>query len=284
MRLMESYMEALAADLHVRGRLRRRFLDECREHLTNAATDRGEHHAVLAFGPAATIADAFDAEAATQRALRATSLTVIGVLMTGASTLALIQGAEPGATAPALWAIMFFVAAQLAGTAVALASLQGLAQRHETIASAELSLLCRRDLTALVSAGATMFAAGAAVPGQASALALMAGPSSSAWRSRRRCVRGIWHAGSRARATSRHDRRWRTAPTLARPSSRADPHAPAHRDHRPGRSRRLRARPRQHAAPQALPRRPVSRRSPSWSALPASGASPGSGGAPRQPG
>jgi len=94
----------------------------------------------------------------------------------GASTLALIQGAEAGTTAPVLWAIVFFVAAQLAATAVALASLQGLAQRHETIAPAELSLLCRRNLTALVSAGVTMFAAGAAVPGQASAFALMAGP------------------------------------------------------------------------------------------------------------
>jgi len=176
MRLIESYMDALAAALHVRGRRRRRFLDECREHLTNAAADRGEHDAVRAFGPAATIAAAFDAEAATQRALRATSLTVAGVLLTGASTLALIQGAEAGTTAPALWAIVFFVAAQLAGTAVALASLQGLAQRHETIAPAELSLLCRRNLTALVSAGVTMFAAGAAVPGQASPFALMAGP------------------------------------------------------------------------------------------------------------
>ncbi len=71
---------------------------------------------------------------------------------------------------------MFFVFAQLSGTAAALALIQALALRRGTMSPSELAVLVRRNLVASIAAGVTMFAAGAAVPGQAPALALLAGP------------------------------------------------------------------------------------------------------------
>jgi hypothetical protein len=174
--LIDAFMEDLAAALHERGRNRRRMLSECREHLVDAAAARGEEEAVRAFGPAATIAAQLDTESAARRTLRATALAAPGVILTGASTLVLINAAQPGVTAPTAWAIVFFVAAQLSGTAAALACLQALAQRRTVVAAAELALLARRNLTALAGAGVTMFAAGAALPGHGSGVVLLAGP------------------------------------------------------------------------------------------------------------
>jgi hypothetical protein len=176
MSLIDNYMDELAAALHERGRNRRRMLDECREHLVDAAAERGEVPAVRAFGPAVAIAAELDAESATRRSLRATLLTGAGVIVTGASTLYLINAAQPGVSAPTAWAIVFFIAAQLSATAVALACVQALAQRHATAAAADLSLLARRNVTALGAAGVTMFAAGAALPGHGSPVVLLAGP------------------------------------------------------------------------------------------------------------
>src|SRR3954453_23970631 len=176
MTAIDAYMAELAAALHERGRSRRRILDECRDHLVDAATERGEEEAVRAFGPAVTIAAELDAESATRRSLRATLLTGAGVVVTGASTLYLINVAQPGVSAPTAWAIVFFIAAQLSGTAAALACLQALAQRRTTVVPAGLSLLGRRNLTALAGAGVAMFAAGAALPGKGSAVVLLAGP------------------------------------------------------------------------------------------------------------
>jgi hypothetical protein len=133
--------------------------------------------AIRAFGPAREIAAAFDLEVAAKRGLSATLATVLGVLATGGSTLALIHAAQPGATAVTGWAAVFFIAAQVAGVASVLALLQGLALRRETMPPDQLALLARRNAVALCAAGVTMFAAGAAVPGNGSAILLAAGPA-----------------------------------------------------------------------------------------------------------
>jgi uncharacterized membrane protein len=173
----ERYLDELGAALRVRGGARRRFLRECRDHLADAAAERGEEEAVRAFGPPAEIAAAFDAEVAARRGVRATFATVAGVLATGGSTLALIHASSPGAVAPAAWAIAFFVAAQVAGVAAALALVQALVLRRSAMPPADAMLLARRNGCALVAAGATMFSAGAAVPGSGSAPLILAGPA-----------------------------------------------------------------------------------------------------------
>ena len=174
--MIDAYLDELAKALRVRGAARRRALAECRDHLLDAAAERGEAQAVRAFGPAQRVAAELDREIASRRGLRATALAVVAVLATGGSTLVLIHGAQPAAQAPVFWAVVFFVAAQLAATSAGLAGLQALAQRRDVIEPAALALLARRNLTALVAAGVTMFAAGAALPGDGSAAALLAGP------------------------------------------------------------------------------------------------------------
>lgn len=175
--MIDRYMDELAAALSVRGAVRRRFLRECRDHLDDAAAERGEAEAVRAFGPAGEIAVAFDLEVAARRGLRATLATVIGVLATGGSTLALIHASQPGVTAATGWAVVFFIAAQVSGVAALLALLQAIALRHEAEPPGQLALLARRNALALGAAGVTMFAAGAALPGNGSAVLLLGGPA-----------------------------------------------------------------------------------------------------------
>jgi hypothetical protein len=175
-RTIEEYMAELGGALQVRGAARRRFLCECRDHLADAAAERGEHEAVRAFGPAVEIAAGFDAEVAARRGVRSTFVTAAAVLATGGSTLALIHAAAPTAAASTWWAIAFFVAAQAAAVAAGLALVQALVLRRSTMTPAEVALLSRRNGCALVAAGVTMFAAGAAVPGRGSAVVLLAGP------------------------------------------------------------------------------------------------------------
>jgi hypothetical protein len=174
---VERYLSELGAALQVRGRVRRRFLRECRDHLTDAAAERGEEAAVRAFGPAVEIAAALDAEVAARRGVRSTFATAAGVLATGGSTLALIHAASPDATAPVWWTVAFFVAAQLAAVSAGLALLQALVLRGAAMSPADALLLARRNGCALVAAGVTMFSAGAALPGQGSAVLLLAGPA-----------------------------------------------------------------------------------------------------------
>jgi uncharacterized membrane protein len=172
----DEYLAELEAALRVRGRVRRRFLRECRDHLADAAAERGEREAVEAFGPPDEIAAAFDREIAARRGVRSTAAAVVGVVATGGSTLALIHAASPDAIAPTAWTITFFVAAQVATVAAGLALLQALVLRRASMAPADLRLLARRNAVALVSGGLTMFAAGAALPGHGSAALLLAGP------------------------------------------------------------------------------------------------------------
>lgn len=173
---VDRYVTELGAALHVRGAARRRLLRECRDHLADAAAERGEQEAVRAFGPPAEIAAAFDAEIAARRGVRSTFATAAGVLATGGSTLALIHAASANATAPVWWAIAFFVGAQVAGVALGLALVQALVLRRSTMAAADVALLARRNGCALVAAGVTILSAGAAVPGRGSAVLILAGP------------------------------------------------------------------------------------------------------------
>jgi hypothetical protein len=177
MRTAEEFLAELTGALHVRGAPRRRFLRECRDHLADAAAERGIEQAMRDFGLPSQIAAEFDAEVAARRGLRSTFLAVAGVLATGGSTLALIHAASTHTNARAWWVAGFFVGAQLAAVAAGLALVQALLLRRSTMSPAELRLLSRRNACALVAAGVTMFSAGAAVPGKGSAAALLAGPA-----------------------------------------------------------------------------------------------------------
>lgn len=205
MTAIDAYLADLARALHATGRARRRFLRECRDHLADAADAAGEQAAIEAFGSAAEVAAAFDAEVAHHRGARATAASVAGVLATGGSTLVLIDGAAPGSSTPVGLALAFFVCAQVAGVAIVLALLQALGVRARTAGAAELALLVRRDACALVAAGLTMLLAGIALPGQGSATALLAGPvlvcgAGTLVLRARRLTRRL--AGSRERVTS----------------------------------------------------------------------------------
>ena len=175
-RTVERYVTELGAALHVRGAVRRRFLRECRDHLADAAAERGEEAAVRAFGPAAEIAAAFDAEIASRRGVRSTFATAAGVLATGGSTLALIHASSPGATRPCGGRSPSSSLRSLPPWQRGLALVQALVLRRSTMAAADVTLLARRNGCALVAAGVTMFSAGAAVPGRGSAVLLLAGP------------------------------------------------------------------------------------------------------------
>lgn len=176
MSAIDDYLTELGAALKVRGAARRRFLRECRDHLTDAAAERSPEQAVRAFGQPSEIAAEFDTEVAARRGLRSTLVSVAGVIATGGSTLVLIHAATPHTKAP-VWAVVaFFVAAQVAAVAGGLALVQALLLRRSTMPPGQLMLLSRRNACALVAAGVTMFSAGAAAPGHASAAALLAGP------------------------------------------------------------------------------------------------------------
>jgi hypothetical protein len=172
----EGYLAELGGALRVRGRARRRFLRECADHLADAAAVHGGEDAVRAFGPATEVAAAFDAEVAARRGARATVAAIAAVLATGGSALAVLHGAAPGAVAPTAWAVVFFVAAQVAAVAAALALLQALATRRAEASGADVLLLARRNACALLAAALTLLAAGAGLPGHGAAAAILAGP------------------------------------------------------------------------------------------------------------
>ena len=176
-RAVDEYLVELGSALRVRGTVRRRFLRECHDHLVDAAAAQGEQEAVRGFGPPGEIAAAFGREVAARRGVRSTFAAAVGVLATGASTLALIHASSANSTAPAAWATAFFVAAQLAGLTVGLALVQALVMRRSSMPPADVLLLARRNGCALLAAGATIFSAGAALPGRGSAVLLLAGPA-----------------------------------------------------------------------------------------------------------
>lgn len=175
-----AYLRELESALRVRGRVRRRFLAECREHLADASAAVGEEEAVRRFGAAGDLARAVDAEAAVRRGLLATVLSAAGVLTVAGSTLAMVHAADPTASAVLVWAVVFFAAAQTSAVAAFLALVQAAAMRYAAATPTDVVLLCRRNLAALGFALMTLFAAGAAVPGQAPAWKLLMGPAVAA--------------------------------------------------------------------------------------------------------
>lgn len=176
MSAVDDFLSELRAALHVRGRARRRLLSECGAHLEESSAAHGPEEAVRRFGAAADLARGFELEIATRRALLATLLSGAGVLAVAASTLAVIHAADSGMSAAIGWVVLFFGAAQVSAVALALALLRAAVMRGETGTPADVALLCRRNGAALGFAFLTMFAAGAAVPGQGPAWQILAGP------------------------------------------------------------------------------------------------------------
>lgn len=174
---IDRYLADLAGALRVRGRARRRILAECRDHLRESAAVHGEPGAVERFGVAGDLAAAFDAEVVVRRARAAAPAAVLGVLAVGASTLALVHGADPGASAVTAWAVVFFLAAQGAAATAGLGLLLMVAMGRAPATPSYAVRLRRCSLTALALALLTMFAAGAAVPGRAPAWELLSGPA-----------------------------------------------------------------------------------------------------------
>lgn len=175
-----AYLRELESALRVRGRLRRRFLAECREHLADTSAALGEEEAVRRFGAAVDLARAVYAEAAVRRGLLATVMSAVGVLAVAGSTLVTVRAADPTASAVLVWAVVFFASAQTSAVAAFLALVQAAAMRYSAATPADVVLLCRRNLAALGFALMTLFAAGAAVPGQAPAWKLLVGPAVAA--------------------------------------------------------------------------------------------------------
>ncbi len=170
------YLQELSAAVRTRGRTRRRLLEECREHLTDAAVTIGEAEAVRRFGDAAELAASFDTEIASRRAVRATAATVVGVLSVGASAVSVLNATDPRASAVTTWAVVFFGSAQVAGACAVLSTLRALAMRRWPAAPADLTLLCRRNSVAIAFSALALFAAAAALPGHASAGTVLGGP------------------------------------------------------------------------------------------------------------
>ena len=173
---IDRYLQALDEALHVRGRARRRLLAECRDHLTDAADLYGEQEALRRFGSAADIAAEVDVQTAERHAMPATLAALAGVLAIGASTVTVLDAADPATPPVIAWAVVFFGCAQTAGVCALLAMLGVMGMRYRRAEPAEVALLCRRTLLALAFAAATLFAAAAAVPGHAPAWEVVTGP------------------------------------------------------------------------------------------------------------
>lgn len=180
MTAVDDFLHELAKALHVRGRSRRRLLVECREHLTESSAAFGTEEAIRRFGSAAELARAFELEVAARRARRATAVSAVGVVGVGGSALAMINAADAHASAPLGWAVVFFGAAQVSAVSLVLALLQAAAMRSERGSPADAALLCRRNAYALGFALLTIFAVGAAVPGQTAAWRILSGPAVAA--------------------------------------------------------------------------------------------------------
>jgi hypothetical protein len=177
--VIDAYLDQLGRELRVRGRARRRFLAEAREHLTDLAAVVGPEAVIERFGEAADVATEFDLACATGRAVRAGCAATAAIVATGGSTLYLLSVADTGVRAPVPWAVVFFFSAQVAAVCAGLIVLQVLRLRRNTqggSGAADVALLHRRVFVGLGAASLTMFAAGAAQPGRGDARPLLLGP------------------------------------------------------------------------------------------------------------
>lgn len=177
MSAIERFLDELDRTLIVRGRQRLRLVAECRDHLAQSSAVHGPEDAVRRFGAASELAAEFDTEVAVRRGLAATVTNAVAVVGVGWSTLAVVHGADPHASAQVVWAVVFFGAAQVSAAALALAALRALAMRHLQGAAADVAVLCRRNVAALGFALLTLFAAAAALPGHAPAWMVLTGPA-----------------------------------------------------------------------------------------------------------
>jgi hypothetical protein len=89
----------------------------------------------------------------------------------------MLNAADPRASAVAVWSVVFFACAQTAGVSTLLATLRAAAMRSGPATPAEVALLCRRNVVALLFAALTLIAAGGAVPGHTSAWRVLLGPA-----------------------------------------------------------------------------------------------------------
>jgi hypothetical protein len=195
---------------------------EYRAQLADDVAAHGDDEAERRFGPAAKVAESFDTEHAIRRAARATITTVVGVLAVGASAIALLNGTDARASAVVVWAVVFFASAQTAGVCMLLAVLRAAAMRHRSATPADVALLCRRDGAALAFSALALFAAGAAVPGNAPAWSILTGPAVAVL-----AALLVWRARSLARKLDSRPCRTVRAPmtdllAIIRPSDTAD--------------------------------------------------------------
>jgi hypothetical protein len=152
------------------------LLAECRQHLSESSGVHGPEEAVRRFGPVADLVRGFELEVAARRASRATAATACGVVGIGVSAWVMLNGVDPHARAPIAWAVVFFGAAQASAASLLLAGVRVTAMRRESGTPEDVLLLCRRGWAALAFAFLALFAVGAALPGHASAWAVLPGP------------------------------------------------------------------------------------------------------------
>jgi len=156
-----SYVDELARELSrrgVRGATRRRILSEVDDHL------RSEPETEERFGSPAAIANEFAAELGSQASQRAAvvafaALAVAGAVYAAAFVSQAFAGPPAETLSPALGAVALaamVVAPQVAFVAGALALVRALRRRGRAMPTAELSVLRRRTLVALVSGLVTM--------------------------------------------------------------------------------------------------------------------------------
>ena len=163
--MIERYLEALdleLVDVGIPVRLRRRLLAEAEDHL------RSDDDALERFGTPAEVANAFAAELGARASRRAAvgafvALGVAGAVYAVSFVGASFAGHPPPDTWPLLAQLAFvavIIAPQLSFVAGSLALVRVLRRREPVLPSAELTVINRRTVIALVSGLVTMISLG----------------------------------------------------------------------------------------------------------------------------
>ena len=170
--MIETYLQELERGLDVPRRLRRRIVDEARDHLCELSArgqelglgeEEAERQAVAAFGPADTVAHDFHQQLASRSAHRSSTLTaVVVVALLGLCCLALSvpSGAHGSWAASGPYALIAWFGGQVALVAGALALARSLRYRAEggAVPSDRLADIYRPNAVALACAGALVIA------------------------------------------------------------------------------------------------------------------------------
>ena len=163
--MIERFLEALdleLVDVGIPVRLRRRILTESEDHL------RSDDDALERFGTPAEVANAFAAELGARASRRAAvgafvALGVAGAVYAVSFVGASLAGHPPPDTWPLLAQLAFaavIIAPQISFVAGSLALLRVLRRREPVLPSAELTVINRRTVIALVFGVVTMVALG----------------------------------------------------------------------------------------------------------------------------